>query len=102
MAIRLRPGRLREYKRQHAAVWPGVLAAITRCNVRNYSIYHYRGMLFSYFEYWGRDFAADMRRMARDPATQRWWALMKPMQRPLPGRRRGEWWMRLQEVFHHD
>ena len=40
--------------------------------------------------------------MAADPATQRWWAIMEPMQVPLPNRGPGEWWARMEEVFHHD
>ena len=100
MTIRVRPEHFAEYKRQHAAVWPDVLAAIARSNIRNYSIYHRDGVLFSHFEYSGSDFAADMRLMAADPATQRWWALMEPMQDPWPDRAPGEWWTRMEEVFH--
>ena len=102
MTIRVRPEHLAEYKRQHAAVWPDVLAAIARSHIRNYSIYHRDGVLFSYFEYWGDDYAADMRLMAADPATQRWWSLMEPMQAPWPDRAPGEWWTRMEEVFHQD
>ncbi len=100
--LRVRPERFEEYKREHAAVWPGVLAAITRSNIRNYSIYHRDFVLYAYFEYWGDDFAADMKAMAADPTTQRWWALMEPMQEPYPDRAPGEWWSRMEEVFHHD
>lgn len=99
--LRVRPERLEEYRRYHAAVWPGVLATITACHIRNYSIYHRDGVLFAYFEYWGEDFAADMRRMAADPTTQQWWALMEPMQNPHPDGAPGEWWSRMEEVFHH-
>jgi len=105
--IRLRPEKLEEYRRLHAAVWPGVLATISRCNIRNYSIFlqqlddgrHY---LFSYFEYCGSDFAADMARMAADPTTQRWWKLTDPCQEPVGTRASGQWWAEMEEVFHHD
>jgi L-rhamnose mutarotase len=40
--------------------------------------------------------------MAADPATQRWWALMEPMQDPIDSRQPGEWWARMEEVFHLD
>ena len=40
--------------------------------------------------------------IAADPVTQEWWAVCMPMQRPLPGRAEGEWWMALPEVFHLD
>ena len=91
-----------EYVRAHAAVWPGVLARITECNIRNYSIYLRGTQLFAYFEYVGDDFAADMARMAADPETQRWWAWMMPLQDPLADRAEGEWWASMEEVFHLD
>jgi L-rhamnose mutarotase len=105
--IGVREEQLDEYKRLHAAVWPGVLRMIAACHIRNYSIYlrrmpdgnHY---LFSYFEYVGADFAADMARMAADPETQRWWEVCKPCQIPLADRAEGEWWAGMTEVFHAD
>ena len=98
--IAVQPGKLEEYRRYHAAVWPEVLAAIRRCGIRNYSIYHKDGLLFAYFEYVGDDYEADMAEMARDPRTQEWWAIMKPLQQPLETRREGEWWAEMEEVFH--
>ena len=98
--IRVRPEKLEEYTRYHAKVWPEVLATIRKCNIRNYSIYHKDGFLFSYFEYHGTDFKADMERMAADPKTREWWAVMKPMQMPLETRAPGEWWAEMEEVFH--
>ena len=107
MVIGLRAEKLDEYKKLHAAVWPEVLKMIRQCHIRNYSIYlrqlddgrHY---LFSYFEYTGTDFAADMATMAADPATQRWWSFCKPCQRPLAARAAEEWWADMEEVFHCD
>jgi L-rhamnose mutarotase len=100
--IRLQPGVLESYRRYHAAIWPEVARKITECNIENYSIYHKDGYLFAYFEYVGQDFAADMARMAEDPRTQDWWAIMKPMQDPIPTRAEGEWWADMEEVFHQD
>jgi L-rhamnose mutarotase len=102
MLIHLRPEAEAEYRRYHQAVWPEVLATITACNIRNYSIYLRDGLLFGYFEYIGEDYAADVRRMAADPATQRWWAIMQPMQEPVASAAAGEWWAPMDEVFHHD
>jgi len=34
--IEVRPERIEEYKRYHAAVWPEVLALIRQCKIRNY------------------------------------------------------------------
>jgi L-rhamnose mutarotase len=100
--LRVDPARLGEYKRLHAAVWPEVLDMIRRCNLRNYSIYHKDGWLFSYFEYTGDDYDGDMARMAGDPKTREWWSVVGPMQRPLETRAPGEWWATMEEVFHAD
>jgi L-rhamnose mutarotase len=100
--IGLRPEAVDEYKNRHAAVWPEVLTMIRKCNIRNYSIFLQDGLLFSYFEYHGADYSADMARMAADPKTQEWWAIMMPMQRPLDTRVKDEWWASMEEVFHTD
>lgn len=100
--LRVKAERFEEYRQAHAAVWPEVLAMIRQCNIRNYSIYHKDGWLFSYFEYTGDDFSADMARMAADPNTQKWWAFVGPMQEPLSTRKPGEWWAEMEEVFHYD
>jgi len=107
MVIGLNEEKMVEYKRLHAAVWPDVLKMISECNIRNYSIYlrklpDGKYYLFSYFEYVGEDFAADMAKMAADPTTQKWWAVCKPCQQPLPDVADGEWWANMDEVFHYD
>jgi len=102
MVLRLKPGTEQAYKEYHARVWPEIVDMIRRCNIRNYSIYLKDGWLFSYFEHHGSDFAADMAKMAADPKTQEWWAIMEPMQEPLPTRKPGEWWAVMEEVFHLD
>jgi L-rhamnose mutarotase len=100
--IGVRAEKLAEYRKLHAAVWPDVLKMIGECNIRNYSIYYHDGLLFSYFEYVGNDYEADMAKMAADPITQKWWDVCKPCQRPLEGRKEGEWWAVAEEVFHTD
>ena len=102
MVVKVKPDRLEEYAAAHADAWPEVLEIIRQCHIRNYSIYHHAGYLFSYFEYVGDDFEADMQKMADDPATQRWWDLCKPMHEPLPTRAPGEWWANMDEVFYVD
>ncbi len=93
-----------EYKRIHAKVWPGVLATISACGIKNYTIFlrEPENLLFAYFEYHGTDFAADSAKMAADPVTQEWWKLCIPMQSPLATRKEGEWWAAMEDVFHHD
>ena len=91
-----------EYERLHADVWPEVLARLSASHVTNYSIFRHGELLISYLEYTGDDYDADMALIADDPATQRWWELCMPLQRPLDGRAEGEWWKELPEVFHLD
>ena len=100
--IGLKPEAYEKYVQHHANAWPQVLQTITDCNIRNYTIFFKDNMLFAYFEYLGEDFAADMAKMAADPVTQDWWAIMGPMQQPIPTRGEGEWWANMQEVFHTD
>jgi L-rhamnose mutarotase len=100
--IDVRPERIQDYERLHAAPWPGVLEQIRRSNIRNYTIFRDGTDLFAYFEYVGDDFEADMAAMAADPETQRWWADTDAMQQPRPDREAGSWWLTMREVFHTD
>ena len=100
--IRVRPEKLEEYKALHADPWPEILATITACNIRNYSIFTFDGLLFAYFESVGQDWEADAARMAADPKTQEWWSYTDPCQEPMVPESRGEWWVNMEEVFHHD
>ena len=100
--IKLKPEKLKLYKDLHANTWPGVLKQITKSNIRNYSIYLKDGYLFSYFEYVGDDFKKDMELMAADSTTKEWWKVTDPCQEPLETRAPGEWWAKMEEVFHHD
>jgi L-rhamnose mutarotase len=107
MVIGVKPEKIEYYKELHAAAWPGVLAKIKDCHIRNYSIYlrevaKGQYLLFSYFEYTGDDFDTDMARMAADPETRRWWAETDPCQSPIPTRLNKEFWSRMEEVFHAD
>ena len=107
MVIKLNEDKIQEYKTLHEAVWPDVLKVIEKCNIRNYSIYLHKldgagYHLFSYFEYVGHDFDADMAMMAADPTTRKWWDACKPCQKPLDNRAEGQWWANMTEVFHND
>ena len=96
-----------EYKKLHAAVWPEINAKLKEVNIQSYSIYltqfpdgnYY---LFSYFEYIGDDFDADMKKMGDDPKTKEWWSHTDPMQMPLSNKKANEWWKPMEEVYHLD
>ena len=101
----LKADKLATYKALHAKAWPSVLKKIKECHIENYSIYlqkiNNEYYLFSYFEYTGADFDEDMKKMAADPDTQRWWQETDPCQQPLPeAAAKKEIWTNMEEVFH--
>ncbi|WP_239616085.1 L-rhamnose mutarotase [Cohnella mopanensis] len=100
--IHVRAEKLQEYKRLHAAVWPDVLAMIKGCHIENYSIFYRDDYLFSYFEYAGNDFSADMAIMAADPRTREWWKLTDLCQYKVSSAAENDWWAPMEEVFHLD
>ena len=104
MLIGIRPEMIAPYKALHAAVWPSVLARLAASNIRNYSIFlrEPENLLFGTWEYHGSDFAADVKAIADDPETQRWWTHTSPCQQPLASRETGEHWAWMEEVFHMD
>ncbi|QJT07572.1 L-rhamnose mutarotase [Oceanidesulfovibrio marinus] len=100
--IKAKPDKIDYYKQLHAAPWPEINDMIKQCNIQNYSIYFKDDYLFSYFEYTGDDFEADMAKMAADPKTQEWWAECVPCLTPLETRKEGELWASMEEVYHLD
>jgi L-rhamnose mutarotase len=95
----LKPECVAEYRRLHAETWPKVLETISACHIRNYSIYIQGTELFAYFEYVGKDYYADMARMAADPITQDWWKHTKPC---FEGHNQDIYYIDMEEIFHHD
>ncbi len=100
----LKPEKAEYYRQLHAHPWPAVNRMLKECHIRNYSI-HEREIdgklyLFSYLEYTGKDFDADMKKMAADPDTQRWWKETDPCQQPLPdAAAQGKIWSDTTEVY---
>jgi L-rhamnose mutarotase len=100
--IKVKPEKLDEYKALHADPWPGVNQMIKNCNISSFSIYYRDGYLFSYMEYTGENFEADMKKMAADSLTQEWWKLTDPCQEPVESAGEGVWWASMEEVYHLD
>ncbi|MEG0257373.1 MAG: L-rhamnose mutarotase [Christensenella sp.] len=100
--LKVRPEKEEYYKELHAHPWQGILDMIHACNIRNYSIYLRDGYLYSYYEYIGADYDADMEKMAADPLTQKWWGECNPCQQPVDSAKEGELWVDMEEVFHLD
>lgn len=96
------PEKEAEYRDLHSHCWPAVLDKLRDAHVTNYSIFLRDGLLFSYLEYSGDDYDADMSAIAADADTRRWWQLTSPCQQPLDTVADGEWWAPAEEVFHMD
>lgn len=93
------------YKQLHAHPWPAINQMLKESHIQNYSIYvkeiEGKLYLFSYLEYTGKNFDADMKKMAADPETRRWWKETDPCQAPLPDAAlKGKIWSDAEEVYH--
>jgi L-rhamnose mutarotase len=100
--IKVRPEKLEEYKILHANSWPEILQLINKANIRNYTIFYRDGLLFSYYEYIGKNYEEDMAIMAKDKKMQEWWQLTVPCQQKLDTAAEGDWWSPAEEVYHND
>ncbi len=101
----LKPQKAAYYHKLHANPWPSVNAMIKECHLQNFSIYEReiegKIYLFAYLEYTGTNFDADMKKMAADPETQRWWKATDPCQSPLPDAlKAGKTWSDTKELYH--
>jgi L-rhamnose mutarotase len=101
----VKPEKVAYYKQLHANPWPSVNRKLKECHIQNYSI-HLREIdgkifLFSYLEYGGTDWDGDMKKLADDQETQRWWKETDPCQLPLPdAAAKGKIWSDMEEVYY--
>ncbi|GHJ83816.1 hypothetical protein NliqN6_0218 [Naganishia liquefaciens] len=128
--IGLKPEALEEYKRVHEDVFEGVLKALRRAGVVDYSIHHFElplnpsstttssastpsttHILVAHMRYINStsldDFKRDMAKIGEDPETQRWWQLTDNMQSSfIPGAVGSAtgpgWWSTGKEVFRFE
>jgi L-rhamnose mutarotase len=97
--LRVRPERMEEYRRRHAAVWPEMLQALADTGWRNYSLFLADdGLLVGYVE--ADDLRASQAAMARTEVNARWQAEMAPFFTDLDGRRPDEGFVLLDEIFN--
>lgn len=104
--IGLRDDMAVRYRELHANVWPGVLNRLRKSHISNFSIYvtelDGKQYLFSYYEYEGDDYEADMQAISDDSETQRWWKETDPCQFKLPNRGDSHNWTQMERVFFMD
>jgi L-rhamnose mutarotase len=100
--LKVRPDRIEEYKARHQAVWPEMLAALSRTGWHNYSLFmRADGLLFGYFET-PEGLKAAQDGMAREEINAKWQAAMAPFFESLGGLQPDESMLELEEVFHLD
>jgi L-rhamnose mutarotase len=97
--LQVRPERLEDYKREHEAVWPEMLTALSDSGWRNYSIFaRDDGLLVGYLE--AEDFDAAQKAMAKTDANARWQAHMGSYFIDIPGQLPSQPLVLLEEVFN--
>ncbi len=100
--LKVREGRVEEYKAHHRAVWQDMLDALRRNGWRNYSLFmRPDGLMFGYFEA-DESFAASLAGMSKEDANRRWQEMMSPFFEIPPGAHPDEMMVELEEVFHTD
>lgn len=100
--LRVKPGKLKEYKQAHKQVWPEMLRALRESGWHNYSLFlSESGLLFGYFETPG-DFDTARELMAKTEVNARWQEQMAPFFESPPGgsSHADESMIELEEVFH--
>ena len=72
---RVLPGRLDEYKRRHAEIWPEMVEVLKKAGISNYSIWNTGDTLVGYYECESIEYAAKVQ--AESPVVDRWNEYMK-------------------------
>jgi len=103
--IGIRPEAIDEYKKLHAEIWPEIALATRRAGLCNYSIHLCElpcgnAYLFSYFEYDGADFDADIATLDDCPQMNEWNACCEACQVPLGIGGQTSGWSDMEEVFY--
>ncbi|MEV0609827.1 L-rhamnose mutarotase [Polymorphospora rubra] len=97
--LQVRPERMAEYRRRHAAVWLDMLAALERAGWHDYSLFlRDDGLLVGYFL--TEDLDAAQAAMEATEVNARWQAEMAPFFADLPGGRPDRGFRVLTEIFH--
>ena len=97
--LRLKPGTGAAYDRDHAAVWPEMLALLKKSGISEYSIFRRDELLFLYMRL-DEDFDTVWDRIEADPINLRWQEAMSAYFVPVQETRPGERFPFMQEVFY--
>jgi L-rhamnose mutarotase len=94
------PNKIEEYKAQHQAVWPEVVARLREVGIQRMQIFLRDRRLFMYID---TDDSFDPRRdfvrVNEDPKSKEWNELMSTLQERAPEAAPDEWWAPMERVF---
>ena len=93
----LKPDKVEEYITLHKNAWPEILELITKSNVRNFSIAIRGTELYTYYEYIGNDYEADMKIQEESLIMQEWWSYTRPC---FLHHDEGKYYDDLEEIFY--
>ena len=95
----LLPEKVEDYKKLHKEPWSELMALLEECNIHHYSISIKGTSLFTYYEYTGEDYEADMKKMDESEVMKRWWTFSKPC---FLHHDKGHYYDDLEEVFYKE
>ena len=97
--LQVRPDRLEEYTRRHAAVWPDMLRALSSTGWHNYSLFlREDGLLIGYFE--TPSLEAAVAGMGATEVNDRWQRQMAALFPDLGDALPDQGFLQLDEIFH--
>ena len=99
LLLKVKPGRLAEYKERHKAVWPEMLDALRETGWHNYSLFlREDGLLVGYLE--TPNYQKALAEMTKREVNLRWQREMAPFFENLEDLRPDDAFLRLEEIFH--
>ncbi len=99
--LKVRPGKVEEYKQRHANVWPDMRDALRSTGWHNYSIFlRPDGLVVGYLE--TENFEQACAAMKDHPVNARWQNQMAPLFESLSGNGADDSMFPLEEIFHLD
>lgn len=99
--LKIRPGKVEEYKQCHAHVWPDMVEALRTTGWHNYSIFlRPDGLVVGYLE--TDNFEQACAAMKDHPVNARWQNQMAPLFESLAGDGPDDSMFPLEEIFHLD
>ena len=93
---RLKSDKVDEYATLHRNCWEEIRRIIKECNITHYSISLRGEDVYTYYEYVGEDYDADMKKMESYPIMWEWWSHTRPC---FVGHEEGKYYEDMSEVF---